>query len=67
MDKIDSAIIDDEMKPVAKKEFKSTLTSKVQLKNGDLESGPESKSDALSALIKICTAIGFMGSVNNYV
>jgi signal transduction histidine kinase len=48
------------MKPATKKEIKSTRTSTSQLKNDDFASDPETKSDALSALIKICTAIGFM-------
>lgn len=48
------------MRTAGKKKFNSTGTSKAKLKDLDLESHHRAKFEALSALTKISTAIGFM-------
>jgi signal transduction histidine kinase len=48
------------MRPAAKKKSNSTETSKARLKDFDPESHHQAKLEALSALIKISTAIGSM-------
>jgi signal transduction histidine kinase len=53
-------MIYEEMRPAAKKKFNSTGTSKAKLKDMDLESHHQAKFKALSTLIKISTAIGYM-------
>jgi len=48
------------MRPAGKKKLNSTGTLKVKMKGLDPESGHQAKLEALSTLIKISTAIGFM-------
>jgi C4-dicarboxylate-specific signal transduction histidine kinase len=48
------------MRSAGKKKFNSTGTSKAKLKDLDLESHHQAKLEALSAMTKISTAIGFM-------
>lgn len=48
------------MRPAGKKKFHSTSTSKARVKDLHLESHHQDKLEALSALIKISTAIGIM-------
>jgi len=48
------------MRPAGMNKFNSTKTSKAKLKDLDLESQHQAKLEALSALSKISTAIGFM-------
>jgi signal transduction histidine kinase len=48
------------MRPAGKKKFNSTGTAKAKLKHLNLESHHQAKFEALSTLIKISTAIGFM-------